>query len=592
MAAISIGGASGYWGDAPHATRQLLDYPKIDFLVYDYLAEVTLSIMARQRAKDASLGYATDFVTALKPALEQIARRNIKVISNAGGMNPQACASAVRVLVAELGLTLNVTVVEGDDLIDRLEDIESTTEMFTGERFPAKERVVSANAYLGALPIVKALKNGADIVITGRCVDSAVTLGACIASFDWSFEDFDKLAQASLAGHLIECGPQATGGNFTDWRALEGPLENIGYPVAVVEEDGTFSITKPSTTSGLVSVATVAEQLVYEIHDPQDYLLPDVSCDFSQAMLEQVDADVVRVSGARGYPPPESYKVSVTYSDGYKAGMSLGFFGFEAAAKATAFADASFARTDRTLSDLGLPAISDKTTELVGSGSQFGQSPQAAAEINEIQLNIAVKHEKRAGVAAFIQSVSGMGLATPAGMALFQAGRSTPSPVIRHFSCARDKKGIELVIDDGVTRHAFSDYTVAPISRSIERPTPPEALAQHEIVEVSLLDLAYGRSGDKGDRANVGIIARTPEALPWIWASLTPEKIASVFAHFNPSHVERFLLPGIHAINFVLHDVLGGGGMASIRSDAQGKAYAQILLHQTVSVPTHLAESL
>ena len=591
MATVAIGGASGYWGEAPHATQQLLQHPALDYLVYDYLAEVTLSIMARVRQRDPALGYAVDFVTeALAPNLAEIAQKNVKVISNAGGMNPQACGAAVRALIDAQGLSLSVAVVTGDDLLDCVESVTGCSEMFTGAPFPPIKNVVSANAYLGALPIAQALRNGADIVITGRCVDSAVTLGACIAEFDWSMDDFDKLAQASLAGHLIECGPQMTGGNFTDWRKASSGLADIGYPVAVVSSGGDVTVTKPESTGGLVSTDTVAEQLVYEIHDPQEYILPDVICDFSQVTLEETGPDHVRVEGARGCAPPDAYKVSVTFTDGYKAAMSMIFIGFDAASKAQVFAETSFARADHQCSSTGIEACSERSYELIGADSQFGASPGNQATAREVQLNIAVKHADKAGISCFIRAVTGMGLATPAGMAVFQSGRPRPSPVVRLFSCAIDKDKVQPCVDNGVTRIELPDRLFKSKRPAIQRPPEPVSSLVESMRPVPLIKLALGRSGDKGDRANIGIIARDPDYLPWIWNALTPEVVKSVFDHFGPTKVERFLMPGIQAVNFVLHDVLGGGGMASIRSDAQGKAYAQILLHQSIPVPTTLAE--
>ncbi len=593
MTTIAIGGASGYWGEAAHATRQLLQYKELDYLVYDYLAEVTLSIMARARLRDPMLGYAVDFVTeAMAPNLQQIARQNVKVVSNAGGMNPEACGAAVRALVEAEGLGLKVAVVTGDDLLGRLDTIADCQEMFTSAPFPPVEAVVSANAYLGAVPIAQALRNGADIVITGRCVDSAVTLGACLAEFDWAVDDFDRLAQAALAGHLIECGPQMTGGNFTDWRKSAAGLADIGYPVALIDRDGAVTVTKPASTGGLVSTDTVAEQLVYEIHDPQAYVLPDVECDFGRVTLEETGQDCVKVLGARGSAPPDTYKVSVTHIDGFKAAMSLIFIGFDAADKAECFAQACFTRAEEQRQASGLRACTETAYEIIGADSQFGRASSGSGDAREVQLNIAVKHPDKTGAGGFIKAVTGMGLATPAGMAVFQSGRPRPSPVVRLFSCAISKDKVEPCIDDGASSQVVPDRLFARVAPAIERPSEPQADSDEEMVSVPLIKLALGRSGDKGDRANIGIIARDPEYLPWIWSALSPEVVRKAFEHFGPTSVERFLIPGIHAVNFVLHDILGGGGMASIRSDAQGKAYAQVLLHQSISVPVTLVESL
>ena len=295
---IRIGGASGFWGESDMAVPQFLNTGSLDYIVFDYLAEITMSIMARARAKDPNLGYATDFVSAIiKPNIEEISKQGLKLISNAGGTNPKACGEAVRAIVAEADLNLNVAVVTGDDLSDRSSDFAKTNEMFSGESFPEDDSIASINAYLGAFPIAKALDEGADIVITGRCVDSAVTLGACIHEFGWSRDDLDQLAGASLAGHILECGPQATGGNFTDWESVADTMDEAGYPIAEIAADGSFVTTKPDHTGGIVNIGTVGEQMLYEIGDPQAYMLPDVVCDFSGVSLEQVGDNRVTVSG-------------------------------------------------------------------------------------------------------------------------------------------------------------------------------------------------------------------------------------------------------------------------------------------------------
>ena len=259
-----------------------------------------MSIMARQRAKDPAQGYASDFVSLLKPHLNEIKRQGVKILSNAGGVNPRACGEAIRATVKAAGLDLKVAVVEGDDLIDRAGEFNGAREMFSGEAFPSREKVVSVNAYLGAFPIAEALKRGADIVITGRNVDSAVTLGACIHAFGWSRDQTDLLAAGSLCGHILECGAQATGGNYTDWESVADTLWEIGYPIAEVGADGAFTVTKPEGSGGAVTVGTVGEQMLYEIGDPQAYVLPDVVCDFSSVRIEQAGKDRVLVSGAKG----------------------------------------------------------------------------------------------------------------------------------------------------------------------------------------------------------------------------------------------------------------------------------------------------
>src|SRR6478735_10534065 len=320
---VRIGGASGFWGDSMVAAPQLVKHGRLDYLVFDFLAETTMSILASARAKKPELGYATDFVDiAMKPVLAELKRQGIKVVSNAGGINPHGCAAALQALAEAEGVALRIAVVEGDDVSAQMAPLRAagTRDMFTGEALP--EKVLSANAYLGAAPIAAALAAGAEVVITGRCVDSAVTLGALMHEFGWQPGDYDLLASGSLAGHIIECGCQATGGLHTDWEDIPD-WAHMGYPVVECHADGSFVVTKPEGTGGKVIRANVAEQLLYEIGDPGAYLLPDVSCDFRQVVIEQVGADRVRVGPARGRAPSPSYKVSATQLDGFRCAGSM-----------------------------------------------------------------------------------------------------------------------------------------------------------------------------------------------------------------------------------------------------------------------------
>ncbi len=590
---IRIGGASGYWGDDPTAAAQLLDAGELDYLVFDYLAEVTLSIMARARAKDPDQGYARDFVdVVMRQTLPEISRQKVRVISNAGGVNPQACAAAVRAMVAEMGLDLTVAVVLGDDLTEHAPML-SPQEMFTGAPFPDAEAVFSINAYLGAFPIAGALEAGADIVITGRCVDSAVTLGACIHAFGWGADDHDHLAAGTLAGHILECGTQATGGNFTDWHLVADSLDRIGYPICDISADGTIEITKPDDTGGLVSVGTVAEQMLYEIGDPQAYVVPDVICDVSAVTLTPVAENRVRLTGARGTPPTTDYKVSATYLDGWRVGSTATFYGSDAAAKAQAFCDAVFSRARMALRRMNLADFTETSVEILGAGSQTGNAAMAG-EATEVVVKYAARHPDKRGLDVLLRAASGMGLSAPPGLSGFFGTRARPSPLVRLFSFLLPKANVPVEIDLGNTRlpcavaegQAFDPDTLT-------RPTPPNRpLAPVDPVTVPLERLAWGRSGDKGDSANIGIIARTPDALPHIWHSLDETTLQDRFAHVLEGEVTRYLLPGCNAMNVVLTRALGGGGVASLRNDALGKGFAQILLQTPVTVPRSLLEAL
>lgn len=593
---IRIGGASGYWGDSAMAVPQLLAGGSLDYLVFDYLAEITMSILARARTRDPEAGYATDFVTAaLAPNLAAIAAQGVRVISNAGGVNPKACGAAVRALVEKAGLNLKVAVITGDDLLARAGELAQAgqTEMFNDNAFPPLDKIASLNAYLGAFPIAAALDAGADIVITGRCVDSAVTLGACIHAFGWSREEYDRLASGSLAGHVLECGPQATGGNFTDWESVASTIDRIGYPIAEVTPDGAFTVSKPAGTGGCVSVGTVSEQMLYEIGDPQDYALPDVSCDFSRVTVKQTGPDQVAVAGACGAPPPKNYKASLTWQDGWRAGLYLSFYGLDASRKAQSFADAAFARASRILRKVNAPPYSETSTEILGSESQFGAFGDAG-EAREVVLKLAAKHPEAAGAGLLLKEVAGLGLATPPGLSGFQGGRPKPSPVIRLFSCLcpRDMVDVSIELDGEAINYAEPIPANGPATAPV-RPAPPARPDDAAgTIRVPLIALAWGRSGDKGNHANIGIIARDPASLPAIWHGLTTDVVRDRFAHFLEGPVERFYLPGSHAVNFLLHDVLGGGGIASLRNDPQGKGYAQILLATPIKIPFALARRL
>jgi hypothetical protein len=596
---IRIAGASGFWGDAVRATPQLLKDENVDFIVYDYLAEITMSIMARARAKDPDAGYALDFVSAaMKPNLKEIARQGVRVVSNAGGVNPQACANALRVVIADLGLSLKVACILGDDMIGQRDKVAAHgyKEMFSGDDFPEVEKVASINAYLGAFPVARALKEGADIVVTGRCVDSAVTLGACIDAFGWSRDDLDQLAMGSLAGHILECGPQATGGNFTDWE-LSNNLENIGYPIAAIKADGSFVCSKPEGTGGLISVGTIAEQMVYEIGDPQAYILPDVVCDFSNVTLTEVGENLVEVTGATGLPAPDTYKVCSTYADQFRGGTTMTFYGFDADKKAKKLAAAIFAASRRTLKMFGLEDYSETSVELIGAESQYGANT-AVANCRELSMKIAVKHADPVGISVLLKECVGLGLATPPGLSGFAGARPKPSPVVRLFSFALPKGNMPIQIEFDGTYIDCPDTLGTALNRDqIIRPQPPAKIPDADRVEVPLIKLALARSGDKGNKANVGIIARDPEYLPYIYAALTEQVVAERFAHFLPEgaaqqsacYVERYLMPGSNAINFLIHDVLGGGGMASIRNDAQGKGFGQLMLDAPIRVSAAIA---
>lgn len=580
---LNIGGASGFWGEALHATAQLLRVPDLDVLVYDYLAEVTMSIMARARIKDADSGYAGDFVTdAMGRNLSEISEKGVKVLSNAGGVNPVACAEALRAKIAEAGLSLRVAVVEGDDLLPRAAEFAGKTEMFSGALMPPLEKLASMNAYIGAAPIVAALEAGADIVVTGRCVDSALTLAACMFHHGWQADDHDLLAAGSLAGHLLECGPQVTGGNFTDWESA-GDIAEIGYPVAQVAADGSMVLTKPEGTTGCVTAATCAEQMLYEIGDPSAYLLPDVTCDFTHVEMAQDAPDRVRVTGTKGRAPTGQLKVSATWADGFRAGLTFQVNGRDARAKAQAFARAGLDRARVVLRQMKAPDYREVSFEA------FGGKP-GKGDYEEISFKAGVRHDDARAVGLFLKELTGAALATPPGLHIFTGGgRPRPSPVVALFSFLVPAADLTYRISVDGNPVAF-DTPDLPLLRlqDVGRDAPQAPDTSADMTERRLEDLAWARSGDKGDKANIGVIARHPAYLPYIWDALGEDVIGARFADFLKGGIDRYYLPGTHSMNILLHDVLGGGGVASLRNDAQGKSFAQILLATPVKVPAGL----
>lgn len=591
---VRIGCASGFWGDSAIAVPQLVERGAVQYLVSDYLAELTLSIMAAARLKSAEAGHARDWVSTLRPALPAIAAQGIKVVSNAGGLNPQACREALRRACGEAGVELRIAVVTGDDLLPRRAALADAgvRELTTGEPLPAA--LTSMNAYLGAGGIAAALRAGADVVITGRVVDSALVLGPLLHEFGWALDDWDRLAQGSLAGHVVECGAQCTGGNFTDWRSVPD-YAHIGFPIAEVSEDGSFVVTKPPGTGGLVTRGTVGEQIVYEIGDPRAYLLPDVVCDFTGVRLEEVGADAVRVTGARGRPAPRDYKVAATWADGFRCTGMVAMVGVEAAAKARQVGEAILARAAELNAKAGLGPFRETLVEVLGAEAMYGARGREPGA-REAVLRLGATHPRKEALERLASEIAPFFTGGPPGMTTLFGGRPSATPLLRLFSCLVPKSEVEVRIDvDGGT-----SAVEIPPGRPLDLAGVPAEFAAEPAAAplppcpetVALVALAWARSGDKGDHANVGVLARRPAYLPFLRAALTPEAVARHLAHtLDPARgrVRRWDLPGLDGMNFLLEHALGGGGMASLRSDPQGKGFAQQLLDVPIPVSAAIA---
>jgi hypothetical protein len=591
MSVVRIGGASGFWGDSQVAVPQLLKRGNVDFIVFDYLAELTMSLLAAARTKDPKLGYAPDFVQQVRPHLREALRQRVKLVSNAGGLNPAGCAAALASAASELGLSPKIAVVEGDDVMRLLPELRQAGIREFQNGSPMPEAIVTANAYLGALPIKQALDAGADIVITGRCVDSAVTLGVLMHKFGWKADDYDKLAMGSLAGHIIECGCQATGGLHTDWLKVPD-WANMGYPVLEAAAEGSFVVTKPEATGGLVSVPTVAEQILYEIGDPSRYVLPDVVCDFTHVKLTQAGEHRVAVEGAKGLAPTPTYKVSATYQDGFRATAQLTIVGFEAAAKARRTAEAILERTRGLFKEAGWGDYTATAIDVLGAEADYGPHVSSHA-MRDAVMRLAVTHREKRALEVFCREVAPSGTSWAPGTVT--AGRPRATSVLKLFSFLVEKSLVPVTVSIG------SACSPAAIPAGAELPPPgksPVVWAAHakreeeDLVTVPLIQAAYARSGDKGDICNVGLIARSPELLPALAREVTTERVAKYLSHLVEGPVTRYEVPGFHAFNFVCERALAGGGMATLRHDPWGKGMGQILLSMPIRVPRRLLEQV
>ncbi|HUG44258.1 MAG TPA: acyclic terpene utilization AtuA family protein [Acidobacteriota bacterium] len=588
-ARVRVGNAGGYWGDDPHAMRRQLRLGRLDYLTQDFLAEVTMSILQKQRARDAELGYAVDFLSQLRDSLPFVG--STRIVSNAGGIHPLACALRVRRLLQEASLTSNVAVVTGDDLMDALDGLlqegVSLANMETGEPLSKiRDRVQSANAYLGIGPVLEALRQGASIIITGRVTDTAMVAAAPAFEFGWDPEDWDKLASAVIAGHILECGAQATGGNITDWRSVPS-YQNFGYPIAEFAADGSFVVTKPDATGGMVSQETVISQLIYEMGDPRRYITPDVVADFSTVRLAEEGPNRVRVSGVRGHARPDHLKVSVSFNDGFKAHGVLIVSRPDAVEKSRKIADIFWAR-------LGID-FEETSTELIGYNACH-RNLAPPVDPPEILLRLGARDRDRDKLEQFANLFASLILSTVSGVAI-AGGRPRIQEVVAYWPCLVPASSVTPdvhLLETGKSCPA-PHRPAAKASASIEAPseeTPPAAAFASNVVETELRTICYGRSGDKGDTCNIGIAARSELAYQWIRRHLTAERVRELFAGISNGKVERFELHNLMALNFLLHNSLGGGGTVSLRIDPQGKTLADALLSARFAIPHDVLESV
>lgn len=582
---IRIGGGSAGYGDGAMASPVLIRDGALDYLMLDYLSEIYMPMAARARAADPAAGYVPyfpeDFYGRIAAGLHE---KNVKLVTNAGAVNPHACAEAMRAVAARLGLSPRIAVVDGDDLLARAKDLRAAGTLTTA--LPEGGGYTGIHAYLGAFPIAHALALGADIVITGRVVDSALALGPLIHEFGWAPDDYDRLAAGSLIGHILECGAQASGGLFTDWREI-GDYADIGYPIAEVAVDGSAVITKAPGTGGLVSAGSVAEQLVYEIGDPASYRLPDVTVDFTQVRFEQIGEDRVAMTGARGRSPGVNYKAIATWDDGWAG--SFGFFmrGPAAAEKARANAASVLKRAETMLLGRNLPPIRRSHVEVIGQEASYGAHAHAAPS-REIFCRLSVEVEEPSAFGLLRQEANtGMISMTPGMASTMMISPPAPMARLEAFLIPADTVPARVMIDghgEEIARFAHEPFTEALSAMPIAAPALPSDTV------VPLVALAWTRSGDKGDACNVGVVARRPDYLPYIAAAMDAATVADRYAAMFADGfvVRRYHLPGANALNFVLEGALDGGCSTNLRFDAMGKSASQDVLDLPIPIPSSL----
>lgn len=441
---VRIGNGCGFWGDNLDAPIELAKYGRLDYLTLEYLAELTMSILALQKQRDPQAGFATDFLDVLErlaPLMKEQPR--LKIITNAGGMNPAGCAAKARAILDKHGLAdLKIGVVSGDDLLPRLDELLSSGQplinMDNGAALATiRPRVVSANAYLGARPVVSLLEKGAALVITGRIADASLTVAPAVFEMGWDWSDWDRLSSATVAGHLVECGAQATGGLWCNWQ--EAPdLANVGYPIADIGLDGNFFLTKAEKGGGAVNKETVAEQLLYEVGDPSAYLTPDVVSDFTSVQLREGERDIVHISGVRGKPATDSYKVSIAYRDGYTASGQLTIVGPQAPHKARRCGEMIFARLQRA----GVE-FEHQNVECLGAGDAVPGVLSSSAEPPEVVLRVSVRDSRRAAVERFTRELAPLVTSGPPGVTGYATGRPNVREVFGYWPALVAKSAIQ-----------------------------------------------------------------------------------------------------------------------------------------------------
>jgi hypothetical protein len=586
---LRIANCSGFYGDRHSAPRELLEGGPIDVLTGDYLAELTMLILWRSRGRDPAKGFATSFLGQMEECLGLAVDKGVKVVANAGGLNPAGLAGELRALAGRLGLTVGVAHVEGDDLLGRLDDLRAAGEplahLDTGVPLAAAGVApVTANAYLGAWRIVTALGAGADVVVCGRVTDASLVVGPAAWHFGWAADDWDRLAGAVVAGHVLECGTQATGGNYAFLDELPD-ARPPGFPVAEVAADGSAVVTKHPGTGGLVSVGTVTAQLLYEIAGPA-YANPDVVARFDTVRVEAAGPDRVRLSGTRGEPAPDRLKVAVNYLGGFRNSMSFVLTGLDVEAKAAMAADALFERLG------GRHRFQTAETRLVGRPSPDPASAEEA--VAELRVTVKDPDPSRVG-RAFSNAAIELALASyPGCYTTTPPTGATPYGVYWPALVRADLVDHVVVLPDG-RRLPVEERSPTPAAAgpAVHRPPTSSQLppTPGPTVRAPLGRVFGGRSGDKGGNANVGIWARDERAYRFLAGFLTVDRFRELIPEAGELDVGRYELPNLLALNFVVAGLLGDGVSSSTRVDPQAKGLGEWLRARVVDLPVELLES-
>ena len=585
---IKIGNCSGYYGDKLSAAKDMVEGGPIDVLTGDYLAELTMTILFNQKLqRGEDKGYVGTFLKQIKDVAETCKKNNIKIVTNAGGLNPSSMANEIINILKEMSIDLKVAYIDGDDLMPRLEELKDQGETFVNidkntNLDSTEHNLLTANAYLGAWGIKEALDEGADIVVCPRVTDAAVVIGPAAWKFKWKRTDFDELAGALAAGHIIECGCQATGGNYSFFEEVPSFI-NVGYPIAEIESDGSFTITKHPGTGGLVSVGTVTAQLLYEISSPA-YINPDVISHFDTLEINQIGPDRVRVSGCRGSNPPGKHKVCINLATGYRNGMDLVLTGIDIEAKAKTITDTLFHSVG------GKDQFDEVSVNLYRTDKKNPNSNEEAMAT----LSISVKSRNPDLVGRlFSAKIIELSLANYPGF--FSAGTGKkPGPVISYWPALIDSKHIkEYVHVDGKT------LEIEPTSQFQfeesyyqKQPVTIEPAPQGEMDEISFGRLFGARSGDKGGCANIGVWAKTDLAFSFLYNFLSVEKIKELMPDLNKFSIDRYELPNINSLNFYIHGILEDGVSSNNRMDGQAKSLGEYLRSKTISVPKIIIEEI